>query len=318
VSLSHHRREVILTLIVAVLWGCGSAMPPPPTQVTESAAPPSAQSMTTSPSPTTAVASPADGQADEEVIDGVGELDTLLDVNVVTVTDRLRVRSAPRVSDDSIKYEPLLPLGTFLYAFNGPVNESGYNWYEVALFSLELTSPGPCDAAPGPCGGIYTGWVARSGDGELWIEPAKPDCPPLPTDARAVRTVSHGERLGCFSQVSISFQARLISCNCDVDGGGYQPAWFGGDSQPLLLVEPSETVAPADYADWLIVALDPDGEYPDVLPVGKVVEVTGMFDHADARNCLYQGVPIETVGPPTPSSDCRFTFATTSIAVTQF
>jgi hypothetical protein len=241
-----------------------------------------------------------------------------LGVTVVTVTDRLRVRSAPRVSDDSIKYEPVLPLGTFLHAFNGPVNESGYSWYEIALFSLELTSPGPCGAAPGPCAGIHTGWVARSGrDGEPWLEPAEPDCPAVPTDARAVLTISLGERLGCFSQVPITFQARLVSCNCDVDGGGFQPAWFGVEDQPLLLVAPSETSVPPDYADWLIFAPDPDGSYPDVLPVGQVVDVTGMFDHPDARNCTYQGVPVETAGPPTPSSDCRFMFATTSIAAAQ-
>jgi hypothetical protein len=275
--------------------------------------------MMTIPSTAPSAPTPSAGPVEGEVTDGVGELDTLLGVNVVTVTDRLRARSAPRVSEDSIKYEPLLPIGTFLHVFNGPVNASGYSWYEVASFSLEVMSRPPCGLDPGqPCGGPHTGWVARSGrDGELWLEPAEPDCPPVPTNPRAVHTVSLGARLGCFSEVPITFRARLISCNCDVDGGGFVPRWFGPDDQPLLLVEPSERTVPPEYDQWLIVVPDPDGEYPDVLPVGQVVEVTGMFDHPDARNCSYQGIPIETSGPPTPSSACRFMFATTSIAVVQ-
>ena len=145
--------------------------------------------------------------------------------------------------------------------------------------------------------------------------PHNPNAPQLPTHAEAVRAVSRGDRLGCFSGVPITFQARLLSCNCDVDGGGYQPRWFGVGGQPLLLVEPSETTVPEQYDDWLILALDPDGAHADVLPIGQIVDVTGMFDHPAARNCTYQGVPDDTAGPPTPSSACRFMFATTSISV---
>jgi hypothetical protein len=184
-NLSRLRREVILVLTAVLLWGCGSATPSPSSfPVVAPTAPASGPSMSTSLSPAPTAATPTARPVDEGVTDGVGELDTLLEVTVVTVADRLRVRSAPSVSDDSIKYEPLLPLGTFLYAFNGPVNESGYRWYEVASFSPDVMSWGPCGTGPGPCGGPYTGWVARSGrDGELWLEPAEPDCSPPPTDA---------------------------------------------------------------------------------------------------------------------------------------
>ncbi len=284
------------------------------TQAVQSGAPAATPSMASLPSAAPTAPTPSARPVEEQITDGVGELDTLLGVTVVTVTDRLRVRSEPRVSDDSIKYEPLLPLGTFLHVFNGPVNASGYSWYEVASFSLDVMSWPPCGIDRGPCGGPYTGWVARSGrDGEEWLEAAEPDCPPAPTSARAVHTVSLGERLGCLSQVPITFQARLISCNCDVDGGGYVPRWFGPDDQPLLFVEPSERAVPPEYDQWLILVPDPDGAYPDVLPVGQVVEVTGMFDHPDAWNCTYQDIPIETAGPPMRTSDCRFMFATTSI-----
>ena len=68
----------------------------------------------------------------------------------MTVSDNLRVRSEPRVADDSIKYEPLLPLGTELTVLDGPVNGSGYTWYRIAPVSFTgLEGPGQ-------------GWVAKA------------------------------------------------------------------------------------------------------------------------------------------------------------
>lgn len=69
------------------------------------------------------------------------------------------MRSEPRVSDDSIKYEPVLPLGTELLVIDGPIGASGYTWYEVEPLSFAgLDGPG-------------YGWVAMAGkDGEPWIE----------------------------------------------------------------------------------------------------------------------------------------------------
>jgi hypothetical protein len=79
---------------------------------------------------------------------------------VVTVSDRLRVRSEPRVSDDSIKYSPVLPLGTMLTVLEGPADGSGYTWYRVRPVSFTGLS-GPGD-----------GWVAiASKDGEWWVRP---------------------------------------------------------------------------------------------------------------------------------------------------
>lgn len=80
----------------------------------------------------------------------------------VTVSDRLRVRSEPRVSDDSIKYEPVLPLGTALFVLDGPVAASGYQWYKVAPVSFAgLDGPG-------------FGWVAMADkDGTPWIARAE-------------------------------------------------------------------------------------------------------------------------------------------------
>ena len=76
----------------------------------------------------------------------------------MTVTDRLRARSEPRVSGDSVKYEPLLPVGTQLLVIEGPVQASGYDWYHVAPVAITLT------------GGVADGWVAAADhDGTPWI-----------------------------------------------------------------------------------------------------------------------------------------------------
>ncbi len=76
----------------------------------------------------------------------------------VTVSDRLRVRSQPRVSGDSVKYEPLLPTGTQLLVIEGPVQASGYDWYHVAPVAITLT------------GGVADGWVAAADrDGTPWV-----------------------------------------------------------------------------------------------------------------------------------------------------
>ncbi len=76
----------------------------------------------------------------------------------VTVSDRLRVRSEPRVADDSAKYEPLLPTGTELTVIEGPVQASGFDWYRVAPVSLTLS------------GGVTEGWVAAADhDGTPWV-----------------------------------------------------------------------------------------------------------------------------------------------------
>jgi hypothetical protein len=45
--------------------------------------------------------------------------------------------------------------------------------------------------------------------------------------------------------------------------------------------------------------------------VGKVVDVTGMFDHPAALDCQVAGLD----APLAPSSDCRFTFAVTRLAL---
>ena len=97
--------------------------------------------------------------------------DAFLGNTVVTVSDRLRVRSQPWVGDDSVKFEPLLPLGTELRVLDGPASGSGYVWYLVEPIAFSLSD------GPG------YGWVAMAGkDGEPWIALAEPSPEPSPTE----------------------------------------------------------------------------------------------------------------------------------------
>jgi hypothetical protein len=249
-----------------------------------------------SPSPTPSLApaptdsiSPSPKQTDSFV----GRIVTTL------ADDGLRVRSQPRISDDSRKFEPLLPLGTQLYVLDGPVSASGYAWYEVVPLASR-TQP--------------TGWVASAGlDGEPWIAAGAFDCPPVPPDFRSLLALPPAVGLACFPRVPITVEARLISCNCDADGAWYTPSWFFlGSGSPDLLVEPGVTGADSlNSDDWFALNLDPTGEHPDVLPVGEVVEVTGIFDHPAAANCTRT----EMDGEPVPSQECRLEFAVTRLLV---
>ena len=97
---------------------------------------------------------------------------------LMTVTDNVVVRSAPRVSADSIIYGPALHQGTTFSIVKGPEAGSGYWWYRVRLEDDQVLT-----------GGITVGWVAAADhDGEPWIDWVEtstdpieePDLPALP------------------------------------------------------------------------------------------------------------------------------------------
>ena len=69
------------------------------------------------------------------------------------------------MSDDSIKYEPLLHVGTDL--LGGPVEASGYVWWQVEPLSFTLLD-------------ADVGWVALGDhDGEPWVALAGDGTPAL-------------------------------------------------------------------------------------------------------------------------------------------
>jgi hypothetical protein len=214
--------------------------------------------------------------------------------------DGLRVRSKPGTGSDSYPEEPLLPLGTQMYVLDGPVWASRHPWYEVvAISSRQLPS----------------GWIASAEeDGEPWVAVDAFDCPPVPTDLSSLAALPPGVGLFCFPRVPITVEARLLNGPGDFDGPGYDPWWFFlGSGNPDLLVEPSVTRVPEDSGDWFFLNLDPAGQHPKRLPLGKVVEVTGIFDHPAAAGCI-KVVPGD-VATEAPSQGCRLEFAVTRLVV---
>jgi len=223
--------------------------------------------------------------------------DPLVGTVVKSIADGgLRVRSQPRVSDDSTKFATVLPAGTQLYVLGGPVNASGYQWYEVASLSSRA---------------FPEGWVASSDrDGDPWIAADDFDCPSMPSSVRSLATMPPAVGVACFARVPITVRARLLSCNCDIDGASVTPDWFsntGGGAG--LLVPPDVRTVPSDVGDWFHLVLDPTGEHPDVLPVNQQVEIQGIFDHPAAAGCTVT----EMDGEPAASSRCRLAFAVTRL-----
>jgi hypothetical protein len=313
--------------IAACSAGAG-ASPPSPTSASasslptiapaspSSAAPSSspARSSDASPSPSSiAVRTAAPSQPTTTI--GPGDV-------VATLVPDVRVRSKPRVTDDSFKYDPLLPSGTKLYVLDGPVAGSGYDWFWVApLASNELP----------------LGWVAAAGrDGEAWLGASDFDCPKVPGDLRSVLALPRAVGPACFPRVPITFKARLFDCNCDATPGSdwISPSWLFSFGGPLMVdasaVRPSSAADDSSYSRRDLL-LDPAGQAPDPLPVGRyvegdewtippVVEVTGMFDHPAAATCTWEShdpVAAEQLPLDPPVSLCRLEFAVTKIVVAE-
>jgi hypothetical protein len=216
---------------------------------------------------------------------------------VATVQAEVRVRSEPGVAASSEKLTPLLPLGTELVVLSGPVAADGYHWYEVTPLS---------SASPLP-----RGWVAAAGrDGESWLEARTPSCPARPTTFAALAAIPSQLALVCFPRAPITIEARIVDCACNVDGPGYTPPWFtDGASGWNLLIDPSQSTPSAD-AQSLWLYLDPEAKRPATLPIGKVVTVTGIFDHPAADACV-RGAYLD---PAAATGECRLWFAVTKIA----
>ncbi len=303
-GMNRHSTVALLSLVV-MSAGCISSvasMPPVPSAASSPEAASTPTPMAAPALPATPYPRPSASRLPTQIASSV-----TVNAVAVTVVDGLRVRSKPRVSDDSYKYEPLLPVGTALYVLDGPISASGYTWYEIAPLSSRS---------------LERGWVASAGsDGERWLTAGDFDCPALPTDLRSLASMPPGVGLACFPRMPITLEARIVACNCDMDGGWHSPSWFFGSSgSPELLVEPDVDRPQDDAGDWFFLNLDPNGQHPDELPIGKyeggtswskpgLVEVTGIFDHPAAVGCTLT----EPDGEPVPTQDCRLAFAVTRL-----
>jgi hypothetical protein len=233
----------------------------------------------------------------------------------VTVGDRLRVRSKPGVSDDSEKLEPLLKDNIRLLVIDGPVEASGYDWFHVQPSgNFKPGQPWP------------SGWVAAGKDGEHWIEPFEFECPSVPTNVRGMNDLSPWHtrldfyyRISCFSGVEITFKARLEqqATACVGEGPDIVPAWFGdciGYRHGLVSLKSNRRGVGHVWAPDvdLSIAAEP-GAPPEEWPT---VEVTGQYDHPDARTCRrvpnVENTP-EYRMPEWTILDCRNQFVVTSM-----
>ena len=149
---------VTILVVVLIAGGCDSGATPsaPGAALTPTPTPVPTSPDSTSPDSTSPQATPSDiATPVPSIAVGGGMVPGSM---AVTVSNHVRVRSQPRVSDDSVLYEPLLPTGTELTVVEGPVRGSGYDWYRVAPLSLTLS------------GGITDGWVAAADhDGTPWV-----------------------------------------------------------------------------------------------------------------------------------------------------
>ncbi len=170
-----------------------------------------------------------------------------------------------------------------------------------------------------PVGGIESGWARIQGDGSAELTRIELGCDSIGVRADTIPSLSPGNALACYSK-PFDFVAWIVACNCDIDGGYVDPEWLGttvvrdpatGQPTTALLVEPGSPV-PDDSSDWLVVHLDPAGDYPDPLPFKQNVLVTGSFDHPAAATCKAP-VGVEAGVPRDPVLYCRTTFSITAI-----
>jgi hypothetical protein len=233
------------------------------------------------------------------------------------VTNDLRVRSEPGTHEGSRKLEALLDEGTFAYILDGPAWADGYEWYRVHPYAA--TSP---DGAP-----PEVGWVAAADkNGELWLDDARVTCSEVTgvsslvrQDAKVFGTMwCHGDR-------PLSFEAWITTFDTppcfemDPPEWRIEPDWL--DPCADNYVELGEATIPQGEGVPIgarlgpAVAVDPDA-FPQPGDT-HLVEVTGQFEHPEARTCTAEPA-VAVPSAPAPDADlvvlaCRARFVITSL-----
>ena len=200
------------------------------------------------------------------------------------VSRNVRVRSEPRVAEDSIRYEPFLQVGDRLFVIQGPVVANDYEWYEVAPIGMGPTRNSTT---------LPSGWVARSDhDGTPWIAPADAVCPEGSTEIEVLSSMHPFERLACFGGGNLAFRAFIqgekapVACELDsadracIDG----PSWLAGVGG--WIAASSGATATGASTSWPLITIEPAGSVrPADLSVGRTAAVEGSFDHQASTTC---------------------------------
>ena len=207
------------------------------------------------------------------------------DSAVRTVTDRLRVRSAPGVNAASVKLEPLLRTRTLLFVVAGPVAADGYDWYQVMPFD---------GIAP-------SGWVAAAAtDGTPWLARASLACPEPPLGGQAFLDLSSLGGLVCYGDREIQLVGDVTCENADVDRVVGGPEWLRSGAYCRLDLG-GET---REIFDGGIEGLG--------LPTRGRARVTGHFDDPGAQTCVWAVEP-PAPDPATVVVTCRAMFVATEL-----
>lgn len=234
-----------------------------------------------------------------------------IDSIALVVTDELRVRSLPGVSDESKLLTPLLDSGREVFVIAGPVAASGFDWYQVQPVGDS-----------GAFGDFPLGWVAAAGkDGEQWLAGDRFECPPLPADYRAFLALHPIVAVACFGDREITFAARIVAeeeiCGIEV-GWRIDPDWFAPDcAPPFYLADPTSPDADLTWSPVFHPILDVTDLRAGMEPGDRIdVVVTGHHDDPNAQRC--EGVALDpSVEVPISREravlECRSQFALTSI-----
>ena len=233
------------------------------------------------------------------------------------ITDNLRVRSKPGVSDDSKKLEPLLQKGVQVVVLDGPVQASGYDWY--------LVQPAGYDAVQ--VAKYPFGWVAGAGkDGEPWLQPRTPGCPPLPASVEQLvelKETALFAEIACFGDRTFAIQARvgLPEAQCGTEPAwGVDPEWLdscrsSGAPEFLSVDAPYGNPFRPSWAPGVDTSIARSGVGPPA--EWPIVEVKGKFDHPAAQTCRnqlnYEGSDWPEPDPVQTVLACRLQFVVTSM-----
>jgi len=201
-----------------------------------------------------------------------------VDSIATVVTDDLRVRSKPEVSDSSELRTPLLDNGHQVFVVDGPVSGSGYDWYLVAPMN-EVGEQG-----------IPFGWVAAADKtGEPWLAAGGATCPDIPDSFTDFAAIPSLVALACFGDTEISFAARVVrpEATCGVDPGwAIVPDWLGDIcyAPEFIVIDPTGTAN--DFESITEPGVDASGIDAGVTLEDAVdVVITGHHDHEDSGTC---------------------------------
>ena len=283
-------RTTLCLVVLLILGACaegGGASPTPEATRTETA------TATASPEP-----EPADTESPAPEPEGTAaatpeaiglEIDSIAEV---IATDPVVVRSEPRIADDSEIYENTLAEGDRLFVTDGPIFESGYEWYQVA----PVQRPDSTFEEALPFGYV----AAASREGEPWVRALSVTCPDPPTLTDLIG-LDPAVRLHCYGDDVLTFTGESSGCGIQ-DPATIEPSWF---QNPICLFGPSPSLA---------VRIPPEVTYPG--PNSGTFEVTGHFDDPRAQECVWIN---DNPDIPEPPPDhvilmCRLEFVVSSIA----